>query len=148
MCPVYLPVVSTYCGTITKQSGILLWKCGMCKSMKCLKIRNKCNMVLKWKFYTACGKRVEDANGRNSQIFPCLPSLVHICNGISKSRRETIKKPIMLQLSLVMIHIHIHIDPTILLYPGYHIGRIPYVHPICRETWSNEYNYFLICSMW
>ena len=62
-------------------------------------------------------KRVEDANGRNSQIFPCLPSLVHICNGISKSRRETIKEPIMLQLSLVMVHIHIHIDPTILLYP-------------------------------
>ena len=91
-------------------------------------------------------KRVEDANGRNSQIFPCLPSLVHICNGISKSRRETIKEPIMLQLSLVMIHIHIHIDPTILLYPiilaEYHmcvqfVGR----HGLMK------YNYLLICSM-
>ena len=70
MCPVYLPVVSTYCGTITKQTWISLchnlWKCGMCKSMKFLKIRNKCNMVLKSKFYTACGKRVEEE-------FPNIP---------------------------------------------------------------------------
>ena len=72
-------------------------------------------------------KRVEDANGRNSQIFPCLPSLVHICNGISKSRRETIKEPIMLQLSLVMVHIHVDTTTLFTLFPilpRYHVGSI------------------------